>query len=104
MNGDVTEVVVPENVDGPIYTAAAADDDGDSLQYALGGADAHLFSLDPNTGELSFLAPPDFEHPLDDGGDNIYDVEITASDADYTSDALAITIEVTDVTESGHHR
>src|SRR5262249_42213390 len=91
----------PENSQGTIYTAIASDDDGDPLQYALGGADAKLFTLDPSTGELSFIAPPDFEHPADDGGDNIYDVEITASDGGNTSDALALAIGVTDVAEGG---
>ncbi len=101
MDGDAAALTVAENTDGAIYTASASDADGDSLQYALGGADAHLFYLDPDTGELSFLAPPDFEHPLDEGGDNIYDVEITASDGDNTSDAQAVSIEVTDVTDTG---
>src|SRR6185295_4165203 len=60
MAGDVTEIAVPEGSADVIYTAAASDDDGDPLQYALGGADAHLFYLDPDTGDLSFLVPPDF--------------------------------------------
>ena len=84
MSEETAEVTVPENVDGTIYTAVASDEDidGDPLQYILGGADAALFYLDPDTGELSFLVPPDFETPLDEGGDNIYDVEIIASDGE----------------------
>src|SRR5262245_61550981 len=101
MNADVDAISVPEDTEGTIYTAVAADDDGDALQYSLGGVDAHLFTLDPTTGELSFITPPDFETPADDGSDNIYDLEITASDGDTTSDALALSIEVTDVDEGG---
>ncbi len=94
-------VTVAENTSGPIHTVLALDADGDALEYTVEGADAHLFAFDPDTGELSFLDPPDFEHPLDEGGDNFYDVEISATDGENTSDALAITIEVTDVVESG---
>ena len=95
MSEEVAELSVPENFTGTIYTAVALDDDGDPLEYVLDGADAHLFYLDPDTGELSFLAPPHFETPLDDGGDNIYDVEISATDGENTSDATAVSIAVT---------
>jgi len=90
---------VPENSAGTIYTAAGADPDGDPLQFILGGADALLFSLDPNTGELSFLARPDFEAPLDQGGDNIYDVEISATDGQQESASTAVSIIVQNANE-----
>ena len=62
-------------------TVTATDDDGDTLTYMIsGGADATLFSLDPSTGELVFNASPDFEEPADADGDNVYEVEVTASD------------------------
>src|SRR5262249_7367805 len=38
--------------------------------------------------------------PLDQGGDNVYEVEITASDGSNPSNALILAIEVTDATES----
>ena len=101
INADADQISVPENTTGTIYVAGASDGDGDSLEYSLSGADAQLFVLDPSTGELSFITPPDFEHPTDAGGDNVYDVEITASDGDNISDALALAIEVTDVNENG---
>src|SRR5262249_47390327 len=47
MSADVDAISLPENSQGTIYTAIASDDDGDPLQYALGGADANLFTLDP---------------------------------------------------------
>ena len=101
MSEETAEITVPENVDGTIYMAAASDEDvdGDPLQYILGGADAALFYLDPDTGDLSFLAPPDFETALDEGGDNIDDVEIIASDGENTSDATAVSIIVENVAE-----
>ena len=62
------------------YMAAATDDDGDPLVYSLSGTDAALFTINANTGEVSFRAAPDFEAPGDDGGDNVYDITVTASD------------------------
>ena len=62
------------------YMAAAMDDEGDPLVYSLSGTDAALFTINANTGEVSFRAAPDFEAPGDDGGDNVYDITVTASD------------------------
>ena len=62
------------------YEAVATDDEGDALVYSLSGTDAALFTIDANTGEVSFIAAPDFEAPSDDGGDNVYDITVTASD------------------------
>ena len=75
------------------YMAAATDADGDTLVYSLSGTDADLFTIDANTGEVSFIAAPDFEAPGDDGGDNVYDIIVTASDgATDTEQAVAITV------------
>ena len=85
------------------YRAVATDGDGDTLSYSLSGADADLFTIDANTGDVSFNEAPDFEAPGDDGGDNVYDIIVTASDgvtADDTDQAVAVT--VTDETEVGN--
>ena len=44
-----------------------------------GGADAALFTID-GTGNLAFLAAPDYEVAGDFDGDNVYEVEVTADD------------------------
>ena len=62
------------------YMAAATDDEGDALVYSLSGTDAALFTINANTGEVSFIAPPDFDMPGDDDRDNVYDIIVTASD------------------------
>ena len=64
------------------YEAAATDDEGDTLVYSLSGTDAALFTIDTATGEVSFIAAPDFEMPGDADGDNVYDITVTASDGD----------------------
>ena len=75
------------------YTAVATDADGDTLTYGLSGTDAALFTIDPNTGVVRFIAPPDFENPGDDGDNNVYDITVTASDGDNSTDHdVAITV------------
>ena len=75
------------------YEAAATDADGDTLVYSLSGTDAALFTIDADTGEVSFIEAPDFEAPGDDGGDNIYDIIVTASDGINSTDHnVAITV------------
>ena len=83
-----------------VYTAVATDADGDLLTYSLSGTDEALFTIDPNTGVVSFLVAPDFEMPGDDGGDNVYNIDVMATDG--TRDRTqAVTITVTDVDEGG---
>ena len=75
------------------YEAAATDDEGDPLVYSLSGTDAALFTIDANTGEVSFMAAPDFEAPGDDDRDNVYDIIVTASDGTNSTDHnVAITV------------
>ncbi len=67
-------------------------DVGDTLTYQLSGPDEALFEID-GAGNLSFVAPPDFEAPGDAGADNVYDVIVGASDGtDTDSQAVAVTV------------
>ncbi|MCJ7434295.1 MAG: cadherin domain-containing protein, partial [Anaerolineales bacterium] len=51
------------------------------LTYSIvGGADAPLFSINSSTGELTFINAPDYELPMDAGGDNIYNLTVQVSD------------------------
>ncbi|HEY0131252.1 MAG TPA: cadherin domain-containing protein [Allosphingosinicella sp.] len=65
-----------------------------AITYAIsGGLDALSFTIDAQTGVLSFLSAPNFEAAGDSGANNVYDVEVTASDGTLSaSQALAITI------------
>jgi F0F1-type ATP synthase epsilon subunit len=66
-------------------TATDADLPAQSLTYSIsGGTDAALFSINPSTGELTFITAPDFEVPTDAGIDNIYNVTVQASDGELT--------------------
>jgi glucose/arabinose dehydrogenase len=90
----------PENGAGVFYTATATDPDGSPIVFALsGGADRALFTITP-AGALSFTAPPDFEVPGDADGNNVYLVQIAASDT-LTSSTLDLAVTVTNVGPDG---
>ncbi|MCK9284445.1 MAG: cadherin domain-containing protein [Rhodocyclaceae bacterium] len=90
-----------ENGTGTVYTTTATDPDaGTTPIYALGGADAALFNISSSTGAITFKAAPNFEAPTDAGGNNVYDVTVTASDGSLTTAAQAVAITVTNVNEA----
>jgi hypothetical protein len=69
---------------------------GGGLTYGLtGGADQALFSIDENTGELAFIAAPDFETPGDADSNNVYDVRVTVTDAGGLTGVQDIAVTVT---------
>jgi hypothetical protein len=74
------EVTIPEN-QHEVITVTALDYDDDTLLFSVsGGDDQALFAIDPDSGELSFIAAPDYEDPQDANGDNVYLVEVTIDD------------------------
>ena len=94
-------LIIPENSSGIFYTAVASDLDAtDSLSYSLQGIDAHHFSVNAGSGELALPNALDFENPLDQGGDNIYELSISASDGAHSA-ALGLTITVEDRNDNG---
>jgi hypothetical protein len=75
-------------------------DGGQNLVFSIqGGADAGRFVVDPVTGVLSFVSPPDFEAASDAGRDNIYDVVVQVSDGTL-SDTQAPSVRVRDDAEA----
>ncbi|MEK7422645.1 MAG: Ig-like domain-containing protein, partial [Actinomycetota bacterium] len=74
----------------------ATDQDGNLVTFAItGGADAAFFTIDPFTGALSFKTAPDVSVAQDAGANNIYDVEVTASDGKGGTDVQALAVTVT---------
>jgi hypothetical protein len=81
-------------------TASNADLPAQTLTYSIsGGADETKFSIDSNTGVLTFVAAPNREAPSDVGGNNIYDVQVAVSDGTLT-DVQDIAVTVTNVNEA----
>ena len=77
------------------------DSEGSGLIYTTsGGVDESFFSINSANGELSFKSAPDFENPLDSGGDNGYDVQVTVTDTGELSDVQDIAVTVTGVNEA----
>ncbi|WP_344842084.1 ExeM/NucH family extracellular endonuclease [Celeribacter arenosi] len=91
-------VTIDENTTAVDAGVSASDVDSATLTYSLSGTDAAYFTIDAATGEIAFAAAPDFEAPLDDGGDNVYDVTVTVSDGDL-SDSADLSVTVADVLE-----
>ena len=84
-----------------VTTVTANDADGDSLTFAItGGADQSFFSIDPDSGVLTFDTAPDFETPTDFDANNNYEVEVTASDGIGGTVVQTIIVSVTDVAET----
>ena len=87
----------PENQTETGYTATATGEEGADLSFSLiGGADQADFSIDPDSGVLSFAVAPDFENPADENTDNDYVVEVSVSAGDAGSDSQTVTVSVTD--------
>lgn len=83
-----------------VIAAFDADLPAQTLTYSiLGGADASLFRINSNTGQLALLDVPDFEAPTDVGGNNAYDLIVQVSDGILT-DSRAIVVTVTDVVDA----
>ena len=95
--GDTAAVAVGENSDA-VTIVSATGYNGQPLTYSIaGGADAALFTIDANTGALSFAAAPNFEVPTDANGDNLYDLVVQAADGAGSADAQVIAVTVTNV-------
>ena len=88
-------VSVSENVKA-VISLKATDADDDVINYSLsGGADQSLFTVNDSTGELRFSILPDHENPADGNKDNVYLIQVSASDRTDTT-TLDMNVTVTD--------
>jgi trimeric autotransporter adhesin len=60
----------------------------------IGGADGDKFTIDQNSGALSFITPPDIDNPTDRNGDNIYRVQVRAVNIESKEDIQTIKVTV----------
>lgn len=83
--GTTASLALPENATS-VTTVTAYDLESDAVSYAIaGGTDGHLFTIDADTGVLTFINAPDFEAPADFAEDNFYTLMVTASDGTLSS-------------------
>lgn len=92
-----SSATVAENQTAAI-TATATDAENDPISWFLAGGDSALFSIS-DTGVVTFNNAPDFENPSDEGGDNVYNFAITATDGRGGSATQDVAVTVTDVEE-----
>ena len=96
---DSAPIEYPENSTHAVITHVATDPEGTAVpSWSLSGVDYDDFSIDG--GVLSFKSPPDFETKKDADKNNIYSVDIVASDG-ANSSKKNVMVEVTDVEEPG---
>ena len=89
----VSTISIKEN-NSAIHTFSA----DETVTWSIsGGIDKDLFTINTNTGLLSFKTAPDYENPTDTDKNNSYLVTVRATDiAGITSDQIVTTV-VTDV-------
>ncbi len=87
-----------------ISTAAATIKVSESATVTISsGADASLFTIsnsDTVTALIKFKVSPNYEAPSDSGGNNVYDLVLTATDSASNAGTQTITITVTDVVDT----
>ena len=87
-----------ENGTAALYTYRATDPEGASVTWLVGGTDGEDFEIS-ETGELTFVNPPDYEEPEDLGADNIYEATVEATDETGNTARLEVTITVVNLTD-----
>ncbi|MGL4727313.1 MAG: beta strand repeat-containing protein, partial [Bosea sp. (in: a-proteobacteria)] len=96
--GALAIIGVSENATS-VTTVVASDPEAGVVTYSIsGGADAAKFSINASTGVLQFISAPDFDVPGDAGGDNVYDVIVSASDG-VSADTQNISVAVSNVND-----
>lgn len=93
--GATAAVTVDENTTRVTKVVGSDPDAGAALVYSiLNVADAARFSINSATGELSFIAAPDFEAPSDAGANNVYDVTVSVSDGSLAkTQSISVTVK-----------
>lgn len=85
----VTTIDTPEDL---------SDEDGDTLTYTLVGEDANALNISGNV--VSFNGMPDYENPIDADNDNIYKLNVVASDGLLTSTSPEFTLSITNLNDN----
>lgn len=95
-------VTIPENTS--VLTNVVSIQISESSTIAMpSGADISRFTLvisDSISAYIRFVTSPDFEAPLDSGGDNIFNITVRATDTAGNATSQSLIIQVTDVSEN----
>ncbi|MEP6343990.1 MAG: polysaccharide lyase family 7 protein [Maricaulaceae bacterium] len=95
------QATVMESSADAFYTLEASDPDGDPVTLVLVDSDdAQAFSFNSTTGELSPLEMLDYEQPLDDNEDNIYNLSFEVSDNTGVTTQFSVEVSVGDIRDA----
>ena len=91
VSGDAT-ISVAENTSTSTVLATYTAVGTEPMTFSVTGVDAAAFNIN-SSGELTFAAVPDFESPTDSGGNNVYDVNVRATNSfGFDEQAVAVTV------------
>lgn len=98
--GATVSLSIAENISA-VTTVTASVYSGSTKTFSIsGGVDAAKFTINASTGALTFVTPPDYENPTDAGLNNVYDVQVTVTDGQGTTDMQAIAVTVTNTNDN----
>ncbi|APQ16252.1 T9SS type B sorting domain-containing protein [Maribacter hydrothermalis] len=85
-------------------TDADGDTEGSGITYSLtnnnnGGIDNSLVAIDENTGVLAFENAPNFEIPTDNNTNNIYEIQVTATDSKGGTSSQNLEISISNIND-----
>lgn len=91
-SGTSASVVENTSTSTVVYTATATD--ANTIAYTISGSDAALFDLNSTTGAVTFKTSPNYEAPTDNGANNVYNFNVTATDiaGNYTDKSVALSV------------
>lgn len=96
----VVHCAVPICLASLTVTATDADLPSQTITFSLtGGVDQNKFAI-TSEGVLKFLTAPDFENPTDANGDNVYLVQVTASDGAGSTTVQNLSVTVSNINEA----
>ena len=95
-----TDLRQTENFEGVLatYSPAGQGDLDVEPSWRLTGADSGDFTIDSESGDLTFRSIPDHERPADSNRDNVYNFTVQVSDGSYYA-TMDVTVTVTAVNE-----
>ena len=95
--GDATSAISVNEEQTTVTTFTA----NEAVTWSItGGDDQGQFTIDANTGAITFDPAPDFENPVDANTDNDYLVTVTATDADNNTSTQTLTVTVLDLDDT----
>lgn len=100
-NASTSTFNVAEEGTTTVGTVGATDPENNVLTYSFGGGvDDGRFNINASTGAVTFKNVPDFELPADNGGNNVYDVQVRVTDGTNAAVTQNVTVTVTNVIEN----